>query len=305
VRPTLVLATVAVLAVAVLAPSASGPATGSVTAPRAAGQGIGQAGPGVAVCNATAPAAVVLAAEGAGAPSYVAPVNGVITSFTHQANGTAGQVRALVLADVPASGSRAITARSAKLAVVVNRVNTFATQLPIRAGQRLGLWYSTNLMACLTVGVPGDASVTAAPFDADATATFTQNGAFVGTYRPNIAATFEPDADGDGFGDETQDACPRSALTTAPCPEPDTTITKKPKHRSTRSKVKVTIRFTSSIAGSTFQCRLDGHKKWKKCSSPYKRRLGIGKHELRVRAVSPLGIPDSKAAKAHFTIRRA
>jgi hypothetical protein len=300
VRTTLVLAAVSALAVGLLGPAPAG----SATAPRVATPGLGQAGPSVAVCNATAPAAVALTSEGSGGPSYIAPVNGVITSFTHQANGAAGQVRALVLADVPSSGNKLIAAKSAKMTVVVNTVNTFGTQLPIKAGQHLALWYSTNLMACLTVGITGDSSAASAPFDADVNTVFAPTGVFVGSYRPNIAAAFEPDADGDGFGDFTQDACPQSALTTAVCPEPDTKITKKPKHASTRSKVKVKIKFTASIVGSTFQCKLDGHKKWKKCKSPFKRRLGVGKHQLRVRAVSPVGVPDPKPAKVKFTIRR-
>ncbi len=33
-----------------------------------------------------------------------------------------------------------------------------------------------------------------------------------------LVATIEPDADGDGYGDETQDKCPQSATTQAPCP---------------------------------------------------------------------------------------
>ena len=222
---------------------------------------------------------MVLASEAAGGPSYVAPVNGVITSFAHQANGAAGQVQALVLADLPSSANRRVVAKSAKMAVAVNQVNTFVTHVRIKAGQRLGLWYSTNLMACLTVGTTGDSSVASAPFDSDANTTFAPTGVFVGSYRPNIAATFEP--------------------------EPDTKITKKPRHASTHDKVKVKIKFKSSIAGSTFQCKLDGHKKWKKCKSPFKRRLGVGTHELRVRAVSPAGIPDPKPAKAKFKIRRA
>jgi len=36
--------------------------------------------------------------------------------------------------------------------------------------------------------------------------------------RLPLAATIEPDADNDGFGDETQDKCPQSASTQAPCP---------------------------------------------------------------------------------------
>ena len=70
---------------------------------------------------------MVLASEGAGGFSYVAPAKGVITSFAHQANGTPGQVQALVLADVPSSANKVVVARSAKMAVVVNQVNTFVT----------------------------------------------------------------------------------------------------------------------------------------------------------------------------------
>ena len=133
-RPTLVLATAAVLVVGVLGPAPAG----SATEPRVANPGLGQAGPGVAVCDATAPAAVVLASEGAGGSSYVAPVNGVITSFAHQANGAAGQVQALVLADVPSSANKRVVAKSAKQAVNVNTVNTFLTHCPSRRDSASG-----------------------------------------------------------------------------------------------------------------------------------------------------------------------
>ena len=231
------------------------------------------------MCNATAPAAVMLASEGAGGPSYVAPANGVITSFTHKANSTPGQVQALVLADVPSSATKLVVAKSAKMAVVVNQVNTLATHLPIKAGQRLGLWYSTNLMACLTVGPRATRASPRPPSIPTPTRPSAPTGVFVGSYRPNIAATFEP--------------------------EPDTKITKRPKHTSTRTKVKVKIKFTASVAGSTFECKLDGHRKWKKCRSPYKRRLGVGKHGSEFGRSARPGSPISKPAKVKFTIARA
>jgi hypothetical protein len=34
----------------------------------------------------------------------------------------------------------------------------------------------------------------------------------------NISVVLEPDADHDGFGDETQDQCPTNATTQGPCP---------------------------------------------------------------------------------------
>jgi hypothetical protein len=37
-------------------------------------------------------------------------------------------------------------------------------------------------------------------------------------YQLPLLVFVEPDADNDGFGDETQDGCPQSALTQAPCP---------------------------------------------------------------------------------------
>jgi hypothetical protein len=37
------------------------------------------------------------------------------------------------------------------------------------------------------------------------------------TYRVNVAATIEPDADRDGFGDQSQDGCPTQAATHGAC----------------------------------------------------------------------------------------
>lgn len=36
--------------------------------------------------------------------------------------------------------------------------------------------------------------------------------------RIPVVASIEPDADGDGYGDETQDGCPQSAAYQGPCP---------------------------------------------------------------------------------------
>jgi hypothetical protein len=64
---------------------------------------------------------------------------------------------------------------------------------------------------------------------------------------------------------------------------PNTTITDRPPNRT--SNRKATFRFTSSEAGSTFQCKhLNGA--WRACSSPktYK-NLNTGLHTFRVRAI--------------------
>jgi hypothetical protein len=313
VRPTLVLATAAALAVGVLGVGPAradqpptDPSTARAKPPKVYSMSLGQVGAGA--CNVgTPPAAVVIDTEGAGAATYVAPQSGVITRFAHRANGVSGQVRAIVFADGATATQKTVAAVSAKMTVTPNSLNIFEVRLPIKAGQRVGLGFTANGMACaVPAGVVGDATMVKAPFDPDTSTSFVAGGVLSApgtTFRPNISAVLESDVDGDGYGDISQDGCAQSGKVTAVCP--DTTITKKPRHKSARKKVKVKIKFTASIAGSTFQCRLDGHKKWKACASPYKKRLGVGRHSLQVRAVSPAGIPDPKPAKAKFTIRRA
>ena len=309
-RPNFVLATAAALALGVLG---AGPVraehqpTDRAKPPKVFGATIGQVGAG-ACSVGTTPAAVVIDTVGVGTPTYVAAKNGVLTSFSHLANGVAGKVQAIVFADGPTSTQKTVVAKSVKLAVTPGAVNTFAIRLPIKAGQRLGLGFTSNNMACAVAGGnAGDTTLVKAPFDADTTSDFVATGVLSGgpgvTFRPNISAALESDIDGDGWGDLTQDGCPQSTHVTATCP--DTKVTKKPRHKSTRSKVKVKVKFVATVAGSTFECRLDGHKKWKACTSPFKKRLGPGTHKLQIRAVSPAGVPDPKPAKAKFTIRRA
>ena len=128
-------------------------------------------------------------------------------------------------------------------------------------------------------------------------------------------ATIEPDADHDGFGDETQDACPTSAATAllCACPasgsgcgplevprRPETRITKGPKGKI--SAHRATFKFKSEPTGAKFECKLD-RKKFKSCTSPKSYKgLDAGKHTFRVRAVSASGQLDPSAAKRSFRV---
>jgi uncharacterized repeat protein (TIGR01451 family) len=78
---------------------------------------------------------------------------------------------------------------------------------------------------------------------------------------------------------------------------PRTTITGKPKKRST--KARATFRFTASEAGS-FQCSLDG-KAYAPCASGRTYRVKVGKHTFRVRAVDAVGNLDASPASYTFT----
>jgi hypothetical protein len=69
-------------------------------------------------------------------------------------------------------------------------------------------------------------------------------------------------------------------------------------------KHKVTFKFSSNEAGSTFLCKLD-KKKFAKCKSPktYK-NLKPGKHKFQVKAVDAQGTPDPSPAVKTFKIKR-
>jgi CSLREA domain-containing protein len=83
---------------------------------------------------------------------------------------------------------------------------------------------------------------------------------------------------------------------------PDTKIVKGPPKKTHKTKVK--FKFTSTEAGSTFQCKLD-RKPFKACRSPkvYK-KLKPGKHVFKVRAIDKAGNVDPTPAKRKFTVLR-
>jgi hypothetical protein len=81
---------------------------------------------------------------------------------------------------------------------------------------------------------------------------------------------------------------------------PDTAITKGPKKKTTKRRPK--FKFTSTQAGSAFQCQLD-QGQFAACASPFKPpKLGLGKHVLRVRAIGPTGVADPAPAVKKFKV---
>jgi CSLREA domain-containing protein len=86
----------------------------------------------------------------------------------------------------------------------------------------------------------------------------------------------------------------------SPNPRPPTPRTKimKGKFHGTTAKFK----FSSSVKGSTFQCKLD-RAPFKRCGSPKTyRRLKPGKHLFEVRAVNSVGRADPTPAQQKFTV---
>jgi hypothetical protein len=93
---------------------------------------------------------------------------------------------------------------------------------------------------------------------------------------------------------------PPAGLPAPPPPkQPETAITKSVFSQQARS---ARFLFSSTVAGSSFQCKLDKGE-FKPCSSPraYK-HLKPGRHAFRVRAVGPTGLLDESAAVGRFSI---
>ncbi len=159
-----------------------------------------------------------------------APVSGVITKFRIRAYvPTASQVT-FRLADInrpdPNDANSALATAAGTGPTVTLQPNPenespileFPGRLPVKKGQHLAL-DGTNVQA--TYNNSGDKfSYVFQPPLVDGTGA---RGSLEATGELLVAATIEPDADGDGFGDETQDKCPTQAATQGTCVPPDVT----------------------------------------------------------------------------------
>jgi hypothetical protein len=157
-----------------------------------------------------------------------APVDGVITKFRIRAfpeGGSGNATATFLVADIerpnPADDDSALAARAGTGPTITipeppgvdTPILEIGGRLPVRKGQHLGVDASPNLWA--TYNNSGDkyTYVYAPPLVEGAG----KRGSVDAKGELLIAGTIEPDADKDGFGDETQDRCPRQATTQGDC----------------------------------------------------------------------------------------
>jgi hypothetical protein len=117
----------------------------------------------------------------------------------------------------------------------------------------------------------------------------------------DVSAILEPDADNDGFGDETQDQCPTDATKQGDCAPPETTVTAGPKAKA--KKKKATFEFSSSEPGSTFECSLNGAP-FTSCTSPLTVKGKKGKNSFAVRAKDAAGNVDATPATFDWKVKK-
>jgi Domain of unknown function DUF11/PASTA domain len=150
----------------------------------------------------------VQATDGAGG-SYAVPAGGgVVTSVSARvaAAGTVLLVRAAGAGTYTVVGAQDLPTPSAPL-----EVTTAPARIPVAAGDRLAAFVPSGSGlggAAGSSGTYAQFASSSAPAPRSTLSGGTDGGG--STVRLSISATVEPDADHDGYGDETQDSCPSS-----------------------------------------------------------------------------------------------
>jgi hypothetical protein len=237
-------------------------------------------------------------------PSYVVPATGVLTSFSSYQDAD-GSVRGVVMRPTAAANTFSPAGTTAPLSSATAGLITVPTRIPVRTGDRIALQsLSTATWRCLLLAPTGNqVQLTLEslfnPDDPNAVWDVSV-GSHQSTYLVNISAQFEPDADGDGYGDVTQDQCPDSAVLQTPCQRPETTLRGKVKKKTTKRAV--SIRFASPTPGATFTCQVD-KKAARACSSPFVGKYKPGKHTVTIASYDPTShLPDATPLVVKFKV---
>jgi hypothetical protein len=212
-------------------------------------------------------------------PSFDVPSDGVVVSWSFEAGSSPPTLKLKVVRYLTTSfgtDSFVVVGDSTPQTPAPNAVNTFPTRIPVRSGDVIGMFISAP-GKCRNDTPPAGFGYRAVSGDPAPGTTFTSVAPSTFGIL-DIAATVEPDCDGDGFGDETQDS---DISGCAPASGPDTTITKRPKDKT--KKKFATFEFSSSQPGAHFECSLNGGP-FNPCSSPHKVKAKKGKNHFAVRA---------------------
>lgn len=142
---------------------------------------------------------------------YAAAGDGVITSWSFQ-GGSAPPRLEFKLARELGDSKYLIVGEGEAQAPIANAVNTYPVRVPARAGDVIG-FYTVTAGDCRARKRGYVFRASSGDVAAGSTATFPLSGA----HQFDLAARLEPDLDGDGYGDETQDLCPGDAATQSRC----------------------------------------------------------------------------------------
>jgi Domain of unknown function DUF11 len=186
---------------------------------------------------------VELQVSSASTASYVVPDGGGVITSWHVGDGGSGGVKLKLFAPTADPKTFVVAGQSAVEMQSGTGANVYGTRIPVRGGEHLGLLSVSGTTGCLfSTSAGADAVVQdfPAPDTPNGSSEFFAFAPF-GPYRVNVTATIEADADGDGFGDETQDACPGIPGGGSGCLKADLAITKTARQSSERGLVTYTL----------------------------------------------------------------
>ena len=143
---------------------------------------------------------------------YTVPSDGVITSWSFQSETVASTVR-LKAVRRGDDGTHVVVGESEPQTTNPNQLQSFQTRVPVKVGDFIGTAASAGKSVAYT-GANED-TVVLAPGDQPVGAP--TNYSNVQGIRVNVTASLEPDADADGFGDETQDLCTNDPAVQTAC----------------------------------------------------------------------------------------
>jgi hypothetical protein len=191
------------------------------------------------------------------------PVSGVITSWKMSAPGESPELtQRLKVVEFDAKTGEPMVVGESAVVPVLTADQGVPTRIPVKEGDMIGL--SSQGESGAALGCQGR-SPEDLRFYAIAPGDIPIGGNAIGGGMPDTAlpvqVTIEPDADGDGFGDETQDACPTSALLQTACPtiapptppaspSPAPPPTPRPLALAAVHKGSATVKVTSDVAAS-------------------------------------------------------
>jgi hypothetical protein len=236
-------------------------------------------------------------ASGSAPGGLFAPGDGVVVRWRVRV-GASSAPMAFRITRPGISTTRTGVGTGATVTPAVDAISTFELRHPIQAGDALGLDLAADDLANVVAPAMGAGFRTWSPRLEDGGPPRAAPG-FLNS-ELLINADVEPDADGDGFGDESQDQCPTDASTQADCLPPETQITKGPKDKTKRRKAR--FEFSSTEPDSSFECALDG--KVFQCVSPLTDRVGKGKHQFQVRATDAAGNVDPSPATDDWKVKK-
>jgi hypothetical protein len=133
---------------------------------------------------------------------------GVITSLTSKSALDGKHVSLKVVR--PGAGAATVLATTPLMAYSSGVVSQTGLHVPVQAGDAVGIWVGDDNAQCgVNDGGPEPISIGMIGTDPQTGASVPVTSA--AGARVAVTGTLEPDADHDGFGDETQDSCPSDA----------------------------------------------------------------------------------------------